>query len=163
MAGAANMIRKLIFGLVTISSLAACGMVSVSLPEQPTALPTLTAASSITQDPNITPVPALGGKPTGDLLVWLFSDPNPPVRGDNTFEVLVTGVNGRPISDAAIAFDINMTNMNHGKNEVTAAPLGEGRYRGVVHFLMAGPWRVIVGIDRAGQTNNVRFDFMVSW
>ncbi len=157
------MMHKSIFGLVAMLSLAACGMVSGSLPEQPTALPTLTAASSTTQDPNITPVPALGGKPTGDLLVWLFSDPNPPVRGDNTFEVLVTGANGRAITDAAITFDLNMTNMNHGKNVVTASSLGEGRYRGVVHFLMAGPWRVIVGIDRAGQINTVQFDFMVSW
>jgi hypothetical protein len=157
------MIKKPILGLVPMLFLTACGMMSGSLPEQPTALPTLTPALSATQDPNVTPVPALGGKPSGDLLVWLFSNPNPLVRGDNTFEVLVTDANGRPITDAAITFDIDMTNMSHGKNVVTASSLGEGRYRGMVHFLMAGPWRVIVGIDRAGQTNTVRFDFMVNW
>jgi ABC-type glycerol-3-phosphate transport system substrate-binding protein len=156
-------IKKMIFGLAAMLLLAACGMISGKLPEQPTAIPTLTPALSATQDPNMTPVPALGGKPTGDLLVWLFSNPNPPVRGDNTFEVLVTDLKGQPITDAAITFDINMTNMNHGKNVVTASSLGEGHYRGVVHFLMAGPWRVIVGIDRAGKTNTVRFDFEVNW
>jgi YtkA-like len=157
------MVKKLILGLSVMVSLAACGMLSGRLPEQPTALPTFTPALSSTQDPNLTPLPALGGKPSGDLLVWLFSDPNPPVRGDNTFEVLVADAHGQPITDATITFDINMTNMNHGKNVVTASPLGEGRYRAVEHFLMAGPWRVIVGIDRAGQTNTVRFDFMVNW
>ena len=157
------MIRKMILGIMVTLLLTSCGMMSGSLPEQPTAIPTLTPALSTTQDPNMTPIPALGGKPSGDRLVWLFSNPNPPVRGDNTFEVLITDANGRPIADATITFDINMTNMNHGKNVVTASPLGEGRYSGVVHFLMAGPWRVIVGIDRAGKTNTVRFDFTVNW
>jgi hypothetical protein len=157
------MVKKMIFGFAVIVPLAACGMISGSLPEQPTALPTFTHAFSSTQDPNQTPAPALGGKPSGDLFVWLFSDPNPPVRGDNTFEVLVTDANGQPITNAVITFDINMTNMNHGKNVVSASPLDEGRYTGVVHFFMAGPWRIIVGIDRAGQTNAVRFDFTVQW
>jgi len=95
-------------------------------------------------------------------MVWVFSNPNPPIRGTNTFEALVTDAKGQPVSDAALSFDIDMTNMSHGKNVVTASALGEGRYRGDVHFLMPGPWRVIVGIDRAGQTSTVRFDFMVN-
>jgi nitrogen fixation protein FixH len=95
--------------------------------------------------------------------VWIFSDPNPPIRGGNTIDVLVTDTNGQPISDAKVSFDINMTNMNHGKNVVTASSLDEGRYSGEVFFLMPGPWRVIVGIERAGQTNTVRFDFMVNF
>jgi hypothetical protein len=163
MLGGNMTMNKVIFGVAAMLSLAACGMISGQLPEQPTAIPTLTPALSTTQDPNVPPVPALGGKPSGDLLVWLFSNPNPPVRGDNTFEVLITDLNGQPITDATITFDINMTNMNHGKNVVTASSSGEGHYSAVVHFLMSGPWRVIVGIDRAGQTDTVRFDFLVGW
>jgi len=157
------MIKKLILGLAAMLLLAACGMMSASLAEQPTAIPTLTPALSATQDPTVTQAPALGGKPSGDLLVWIFSDRNPPVRGDNTFEVFVTNANGQPITDATISFDINMTNMNHGKNVVTASSSGNGYYSGKVHFLMAGPWRVIVDIEHAGQTDAVRFDFMVNW
>jgi hypothetical protein len=157
------MFKKLIPGLAAMLLLAACGMMSGSLPQQPTPIPTLASASSNTQDPNAAQVPALGGKPSGDLLVWIFSNPTLPVRGDNTFEAFVTDANGQPITNATISFDINMTNMNHGKNVVTASPLGNGRYSGVMHFLMAGPWRVIVDIDRAGQTDTVRFDFMVNW
>jgi hypothetical protein len=155
------MIRKMISGLAAILLITACGMMSAPLAEQPTAIPTLTPAVSVPQDPAMTQVPALGGKPSGDLLVWIFSNPTPPTRGANTFEAFVTDANGQPITDATVTFDINMTNMNHGKNVVTASALGEGHYSGQVHFLMPGPWRVIVGIERAGQINPVRFDFMV--
>jgi hypothetical protein len=155
-------IKQLIFGLAAILFLAACGMMSAPLAAQPTAIPTLTPPSAITQDPSITPVPALGGKPSGDLLVWVFSNPNPPSPGDNTFEAVVTDASGQPITDAVVTFDINMTNMNHGKNVVAASSVGEGRYSGVVHFLMPGPWRVLVGVQRAGQTEAVQFDFMVN-
>jgi hypothetical protein len=155
------MIKKMILGLAVMSLLTACGMMSATLPEQPTAIPTLTPALSVPQDPAMTQVPALGGKPSGDLLVWIFSNPTTPLRGDNTFEAFVTDANGQPITDATVSFDINMTNMNHGKNVVTASSLGDGHYNGDVFFLMPGPWRVIVGIEREGQTNTVRFDFMV--
>lgn len=156
------MANKLISGLATIL-LTACGMTSAPLADQPTAIPTFTPAASATQDLTVTQVPALGGKQSGDLLVWIFSDPNPPVRGDNALEVFVTDANGQPISDGTLSFDIDMTNMSHGKNVVTASSLGEGRYGAEVHFLMPGPWRVIVDIERAGQTSAVRFDFMVNW
>jgi hypothetical protein len=156
-------IRQFILGLAGTLLLAGCGMFSAPLAQQPTALPTFTPAAPTSQDLTVTQIPALGGKTSGNLLVWIFSDPNPPIRGDNTFEAFVADANGQPMTDAAISFDINMTNMNHGKNVVAASSLGNGRYRGVVHFLMPGPWRVIVGIERGGQTNAVRFDFMVNW
>jgi hypothetical protein len=153
--------KIMILGLAVILLLTACGMMSAPLPDQPTAIPTLTPAFSATQHPSMTPVPALGGKPSGDLLVWIFSNPTAPLRGNNTFEAFITDAKGQPVTDATVTFDINMTNMNHGKNVVTASSLGEGHYSGDVFFLMPGPWRVIVGIDRAGQINPVRFDFMV--
>ncbi len=152
------MIKKLVLGLAAIF-LTACGMMSAPLAEQPTPIPTLALVSPAAQDPTVTRAPALGGKQSGNLLVWIFSDPNPLLHGDNTLEALVTDSKGQPITDATVSFDLNMTNMNHGKNVVTASALGGGRYSGVVHFLMPGPWRVIVGIERAGQSNTVRFDF----
>jgi hypothetical protein len=157
-----NMLSKLILGFVAIA-LTACGLQSASSGPQPTILPTFIPSASATQDPNGIQVPALGGKQSDNLIVWIFGNPNPPIRGGNTLEALVTDTAGQPISDARVSFDINMTNMNHGKNVVTASPLGEGRYSGDVFFLMPGPWRVIVGIERPGQTNTVRFDFMVNY
>ena len=157
------MIKKIILGLAAVLVLAACGMSSAPLAIQPTAIPTFPPVSSATQDPAVTPVPVLGGKPSGDLLVWISSNRNPPIQGDNNLEALVTDSKGQPITDATVSFDLNMTNMNHGKNVVTATSLGAGRYGGAVHFLMPGPWRVIVGIQRAGQTSTVRFDFTVNF
>ena len=156
------MTNKLILTLMSLL-LASCGMMSAPSVEQPTPIPTFASADSSAQESAAHQVPALGGKQSGDLLVWIFSDPNPPVRGDNTLEALVTDSNGQPITDVTISFDIDMTNMSHGKNVVTASSLGEGRYSAEIHFLMPGPWRVIVGIERAGQTTTVRFDFMVAW
>ena len=127
------MINKLTLILAAIL-LTACGMMSAPLAEQPTAIPTFTPASSAAQDLTMTQSPALGGKPSDDLLVWIFSDPNPPSRGDNTLEALVTDSNGQPITDATISFDIDMTNMSHGKNVVTASSLGEGRYSAEIHL-----------------------------
>ncbi len=167
-------IKRLAIGLAAIT-LTACSMGGGTLATQVTAIPTFSPASSGSrtsaasqatdeaQGPAAPQAPALGGKRVGDLLVWIFSSRNPPVRGDNNLEALVTDSNGQPITDAHLAFDLDMINMSHGQNIVAAAPLGSGRYGAKVHFLMSGPWRVIVDVQRAGQTSSVRFDFMVNW
>jgi len=156
------MSKKWIVGIAALL-LASCGMMSAPSVEQPTPIPTFTPAASSAQASDGNQIPALGGKQSGDLLVWIFSDPNPPSRGDAAFEALITDLEGNPVSDAAISFDTDMTNMSHGRNVTAASSLGDGRYSAELHFLMPGPWRVIVGIERAGQTSAVRFDFMVSW
>lgn len=110
-----------------------------------------------------TQVPPLDTKQDGGLRVSLFSSPTPPTRGNDTLEVLITDAAGQPVSDASVSFDIDMTNMSHGRNVVAATPLGDGSYSADVLFLMPGPWRVIVGIARDGQPTTVRFDFTVDW
>ena len=100
---------------------------------------------------------------TGGLVVGLYSSPHPPSRGDTTLEELIAEPGGLLVDDAAVSFDIDMTNMSHGKNVTAAASLGDGRYHGDVFFLMPGPWRVIVDIERPAGTASVRFDFMVNW
>jgi hypothetical protein len=156
------MTKKLIAGIAAFL-LASCGMMSAPSVEQPTPIPTFTPIDSTAQDSASDQVPALGGKQSGDLLVWIFSDPNPPARGDTALEVLIADLDGNPISDATISFDIDMTNMSHGRNVTAASSLGNGSYSAEVHFLMPSPWRVIVSIERAGETSTVQFDFMVAW
>jgi hypothetical protein len=155
------MLRNLFLGLMMFA-LTACGMLPGNLATQPTALPTFAPATMATPAPNTAQAVALGGKQSGDLFVWIYSNPNPPVRGNNTFEAVVTDTNGQPIKDAKISFDLDMTNMSHGKNVVQAAPMGEGHFNGKVSFMMPGPWRVLVAVERAGQTSSVRFDFNVN-
>ncbi|NOH04889.1 MAG: FixH family protein [Chloroflexi bacterium] len=156
------MTNRLIVGIAALL-LTSCGMMSAPNVNEPTPIPTFTPAVSTAQDPTGNQLPALGGKQSGDLLVWLFSDPNPPSRGNNTLEVFIAYADGQPVSDAEVSFDIDMTNMSHGKNVTVVELLGDGRYSGEVFFLMPGPWRVIVGIERAGETSAVRFEFMVNW
>lgn len=157
------MIQKLIAGVAAVFLLTSCGLAPAQSAEQPTPIPTFPPAASAVQAAAADQPPALGGKQSGDLLVWLFSNPIQPVRGNNTFEVLIVNADGQPVSDAEVFFDIDMTNMSHGKNVTAAEALGDGRYSGDVFFLMPGPWRVIVGIERPGETTTVRFDFIVNW
>lgn len=160
------MFKKIILGIAISVVLSGCMIVGTfQKVTPPTAIPTLTPASAAPASATKAAVNqvALGGKQSGELLVWIYGNPNPPIRGANTLEIFVADSSGKPITDAKVSFDLDMTNMSHGKNIVTASSLGEGRYNGNVNFLMPGPWRVIVGVDRNGQTEKVRFEFNVNW
>jgi len=121
----------------------------------------LTAASS-------SPSPAertLGGgsRQIGAYTVTLFSTPNPPIRGNNALQALVADATGQPIKDATVSFDVDMTTMSHGKNVVTAKLADNGRYTATLSFVMPGPWRVIVAVQRAGAPAvSDRFNFSVN-
>ena len=95
------------------------------------------------------------------MRVWILTTPNPPISGNNTLEAFVIDVNGQPVSDAVLTFDINMTNMNMGRSILRPSLVSAGRYSRAVFFSMSGPWRVIITVVRAGQTNTVQFDFTV--
>lgn len=151
------MLQKLLLVLALLT-LTACGMMPGNAVPQTTAIPTLApalGAAPVQGNP-------LGGKQSGDLSVWIYSNPNPPIRGANTFEAVLADAKGQPVTDAKISFDIDMTNMSHGKNVVAATASGAGHYTGKVSFQMPGPWRVLVAIERGGQTSTVRFDFSVN-
>lgn len=166
--------RKWIAGLIVAAALAGGGFAAGRLADRIEAGHAGRAASSAAESASPVPSPpsapqgveasgpALGSQQAGDLIVHLSSAPNPPLRGRNTLEALITDSDGLPVPDAAIAFDIDMTNMSHGKYVVPAAPQGNGRYSGDVSFLMPGPWRAIVSIERPGRpAETVRFDFRV--
>lgn len=158
------MVRRLLAGCLVIF-LAGCGMLpGGAAPATP--IPTFTPAAAVPPAvppvANATQAAALGGKQSGELFVWVYSSPNPPIRGSNTFEAVIADAAGQAVSDAKISFDVDMTNMSHGKNVVTAAAKGEGRYTGNISFMMPGPWRLIVAVERGGKTSQVRFDFNVN-
>jgi hypothetical protein len=152
-------IRIFLMGLMLIV-LTGCGMMPGNVPNPATPIPTFKPALSTTPAAS-TPQAALGGKQVGDLFVWLYSSPNLPIRGANTFEAVVTDASGQPVNGAKVSFDIDMTNMSHGKNVVEAKAISDGRYSGKVSFQMPGPWRVIVAVEQAGKAQTVRFDFNV--
>jgi hypothetical protein len=112
---------------------------------------------------NTTPVQfaTLGEGQSGDLMVTILSDHNPPVYGINTLKAYLSDANGQPVSDAKLTFNFDMTNMHMNYYVVKLPSSGEGWYSSKVSFSMPGPWRVIVRIERAGQTYTVQFDFEV--
>ncbi|MEI6386870.1 MAG: FixH family protein [Spirochaetota bacterium] len=106
----------------------------------------------------------LGEVKTINYVVRLSSNPAPPIRGLDMLEAIISDPSGKPIEGAKVSFDLNMTNMNHGKNVVMAAAKEQGQYLGEVRFMMPGPWRVIVHIEAAGRpSEDFRFEFKVNW
>ena len=112
--------------------------------------------------PTATAGPPLGSQQVNDLQVVLTSYPASPIRGRNVLEVLIADAESRPVTDAQVSFDLDMTNMSHGRNIVPAQPMGNGHYSGRVFFMMPGPWRIIAVIERPDKpVERVRFNFSV--
>jgi hypothetical protein len=103
--------------------------------------------------------PAAGQKPSLDIM--LMSKPSPPKMGENTFEVMVKGPDGKPITDADVTVLFYMAampemKMPEMKNTVTLkyqkdAMYKDGAYVGTGRVMMAGKWDATVTVKRAGK------------
>lgn len=91
--------------------------------------------SSSTDTPNVV---SMGE----DVQVRLITDPDPLVLGPANFIVEVKDLNGKPVDEAKIFFDLNMTAMDMGTQQGNATPQGNGRYSVVGRMTMSGPWRI---------------------
>jgi RND family efflux transporter MFP subunit len=93
-------------------------------------------------------------KPGIDIL--LTSTPIPPKVGDNAFEVMVKGADGKPITDAEVTMMFYMAampamNMPEMRNTATLQHQKEGRYVGMAQVMMGGQWDVTVMVKRGGK------------
>ena len=152
--------------VVGLLSAAGCGAAATATATRAAATPVAAAgpSSPAVAAPTLGPAGAALGssKQAGDLAVSLFVE-KAPARGVNTIQAQITDAAGKPVNDATVTFDIDMTNMSHGRNVTPAVAQGNGRYAGKVSFMMPGPWRLIVGIQRPGQpAASTRFDFNVN-
>ncbi len=158
--------RYLILSLLLVAVLALLAACAATPSLQTPTVSALTPApaSVSAQQSALAPAgPTLGSQRSGDLQAWLSSDPVQPKRGEAQMDAFLLGAGGQPVTDAKVTFDIDMTNMSHGLNQVVAEPAGDGHYRGQVHFAMPGPWRVIAIVERPGQeTAKMRFEFTVN-
>lgn len=87
-------------------------------------------------------IPTLGTSSGTDSGIVLSTNPNPLRPGQATFIIDVKDNSGKPVDNAVVSFDINMTAMNMGTQQGTATPQGSGRYSAVGNMSMRGPWRV---------------------
>jgi hypothetical protein len=88
----------------------------------------------------------------------------PPINQLHTWTVRVTTPDGQPVEGATITVDGDMPQHGHGlptRPQVTRS-LGDGRYlvEGM-KFQMGGWWVADLTITAAGQTDTVRFNFVL--
>ena len=93
-------------------------------------------------------------KPAVDIM--LMSKPSPPKMGDNTFEVMLKGTDGKPIADADVSVMFFMAampsmKMPEMKNTVALKHVKDGTYAGTGKVMMAGTWDATVMVKRGGK------------
>jgi len=80
----------------------------------------------------------------------LSADPDPPDRGDNTWEIEVTDGAGAPVEGLDLVVEPFMPEHGHGTNPKTFAAdeLGDGVYAFVaIDLFMPGLWQLFVRVD----------------
>ena len=99
------------------------------------------------------------GSVSGDsTAISLSTDPNPLGLGQATFIIDVKDKNDKPVDNASVSFDLNMTTMNMGIQQGNATSQGNGRYSAVGRISMRGPWRIRTTIKMPdGNTENKDF------
>ena len=101
--------------------------------------------------------PAASQKPSLDIM--LTTKPSPPKTGENTFEVMVKGTAGKPVSnaDVSIVFVMPKTaSMAEMRTDVKLASSGTGMYVGSGQVMMAGMWRVTLSVKQDGKHCTIR-------
>ena len=86
----------------------------------------------------------------------MLMQPKDVKAGDNQFEVMVKGTDGKPISDADVSVLFVMPampamKMAEMRNEVKLKPSGSGMYMGPGNVMMAGKWNVTVSVKQGGK------------
>ena len=79
---------------------------------------------------------------SGSEAISLTTNPNPLQMGSATFIIDVKDKTGKPVDNATVSFDLNMTAMNMGTQQGNATPQGDGRYAVSGRMSMRGPWKV---------------------
>ena len=86
----------------------------------------------------------------------MLMKPTAATTGDNQFEVMVKGADGKPVADADVSLGFYMAampamKMPEMKNTVTLKHESGGVYRGSGQVMMAGQWDVTIVVKRNGQ------------
>ncbi|HTZ39431.1 MAG TPA: FixH family protein [Syntrophales bacterium] len=102
-------------------------------------------------------------KRAGDYVVAIQIDRNPPILGINNIEVEIKGTDGQAIIDAKVLVNYYMPPMPRmaPMNYRVEAPFKGGSYRAAMHFIMEGPWYIVVKIDHRGRAASARFNVNV--
>jgi hypothetical protein len=84
------------------------------------------------------------------------------MAGKRTATLTVNDSGGQPVEAEVVVAPV-MREMGMASPEVTAQPLGAGRYRAAdIEFSMAGEWELDVRISAAGSDDTTSFKLIVS-
>jgi hypothetical protein len=117
----------------------------------------IAALSAMMASPSAAQAPAKSStKAKPARLNIMLMRPTAVKTGDNQLEVMVTGSDGKPVSDADVSVVFVMPampamKMAEMRNEVTLKPAAAGTYTGTGQVMMAGKWNVTVRVKRAGK------------
>jgi hypothetical protein len=84
------------------------------------------------------------GQDLSDVGVKVAVNPNPPSVGEATVTLTLTDAQGRPISDARVELEGNMTHAGMAPTTSEPAEIAPGRYQAPLEFGMAGDWFILV-------------------
>lgn len=110
---------------------------------------------------------AIGLSKSGSLVraTFVSSDPAPPIKGDNTWVLDFTDLDGAPLVDATIVAVPMMPDHGHGTpiNAVVTALAEPGRYEITpVNLFMTGLWQTTIDITlTGGEQDSLMFAFCV--
>ena len=82
-----------------------------------------------------------------DVTARFEVSPDPPVEGDATITVTLTGAGDAPLEGATVRLEGNMSHPGMKPVFRDAAEVGPGRYRAPFEFTMAGDWIITVSAD----------------
>jgi len=101
---------------------------------------------------------------TGNYIVKVAIDKNPPERGNNNMTIYITDSAQRPVTDARVKVNYLMPSLP-GRPPMmdynTEATLSGNHYLAKMNLSMAGEWTIILGVSRAGKTETMKFSFFV--
>lgn len=95
-----------------------------------------------------------GQSATAGKIDIMLMAPTAPKSGDNQFEVMVKGADGKPIENADVSVLFVMPPMGamaEMRNEVKLKPAGGGKYTGSGNVMMAGKWNVTISVKQNGK------------
>ncbi len=105
----------------------------------------------------------LGVATLDDGAVVSLTTEEPLTTGTHPLALDIVDAFGRPVRDASVSVDFDMTMMCMAKDVVPVSPTGAGRYGLQFNFPMAGPWKLTALIDRPGHSRaTTAFSFDVS-
>lgn len=100
----------------------------------------------------------------GDYNLAVRIDRNPPARGYNNLDVVITDATGKPVTDAGVQIEYLMPSFP-GRPPMmkysTAAKQSDHTYAAQIDLSMDGVWNILIKVTREGKTDTMEITFVV--